>query len=173
MDAIELLLSRRSIRRYTAESVEKNITIKMIRAGCAAPSAFNQQPWEFIVIQGKNVLNDIARLHPYASMVKYAAGLIVVCANPLKDEKMLGMWPQDCAAATQNILLAAHALGLGAVWIGIYPNKDYVTLFRKICKIPIDIIPFSGISFGVPAVEKPYIDRFDDALVHWNVWRKK
>lgn len=170
MDSLELLLSRRSIRRYKQVPVEKQTMLTLIRAGMAAPSAFNQQPWEFVIIQDKTLLGKVATLHPYTSMAKYAAGFIVVCAAPKKDKRSLDMWPQDCAAATENVLLAAHSLNLGAVWIGIYPNEEYMDVFRNICGIPKDIIPFSGVCFGVADVKKSASDRFDESRIHWDSW---
>jgi nitroreductase len=170
MDNLELLLTRRSIRRYKQEPIKKQIIIKLLRAGMAAPSAFNQQPWEFVVIQDKELLKKIANLHHYASMAKYAAGCIVICANPEKDKRSLDMWPQDCAASTENVLLAAHGFGLGAVWIGIYPNDEYMNVFRNVCKIPSEMIPFSGVCFGVADAKKPSANRFDESRIHWDSW---
>ena len=170
MSKIDLLLSRRSIRRYKQELVDESVMMELVRAGMAAPSAFNQQPWEFVLVKKKEVLDEIAKHHPFASMARYAAGFIIVCGNLDLDKKNLGMWPQDCAAATENILLAAHALGLGAVWIGIYPNEEHMTVFHKICKIPDDVVPFSGVCFAIPDVQKSPADRFDEAKIHWDFW---
>jgi nitroreductase len=170
MSEIDLLLSRRSIRRYTQESVDERVMMELVKAGMAAPSAFNQQPWEFVLVKDKEVLEKIAKYHPFASMARYAAGFIIVCGNADLDKKNLKMWPQDCAAATENILLAAHALNLGAVWIGVYPNKEHMKVFRKICKIPDDIVPFSGVCFGVPARSKDPTNRFVESRIHWDFW---
>lgn len=170
MSEIDLLLSRRSIRHYKNESVDKGVMIELVKAGMAAPSAFNQQPWEFVLVKEKEVLEKIAKRHPFSSMAQYAAGFIIVCGNPGLDKRDLGMWPQDCAAATENILLAAHALNLGAVWIGVYPNKEHMTVFHKICQIPNDIVPFSGVCFGIPDTSKDSADRFDESRIHWDFW---
>lgn len=173
MEGFDLLLSRRSIRRYKQKPVEEKVMMQLVKAGMAAPSAFDQQPWKFIIINDKEILQQIADLHPFASMVRFAAGFILVCAVPVKDKKSLDMWPQDCAAATENILLAAHALNLGAVWIGVYPNKNHMNIFRKICCIPEDIIPFSGVCFGVADTKKDPSNRFKRSNVHWNRWDEK
>ncbi len=170
MNGLDVLFSRRSIRRYKEGIIENETMERLVHAGMVAPSAFNQQPWEFIIIKDKKRLNQIALHHPYASMVKYAAGFILVCAEPNKDERNLGMWCQDCSAATENILLAAHALGLGAVWIGVYPSDEYMTIFRNICDIPSDILPFSGVCVGLPSKTKPPANRFDKQMIHWNKW---
>lgn len=170
MNELDLLFSRRSIRRYKEGVIEKETMEKVVHAGMVAPSAFNQQPWQFVIINEKDRLKEIALLHPFASMAKYASGFILVCADPSRDKRDLRMWPQDCAAATQNMLLAAHALELGAVWIGIYPNKKQITLFRKLCSIPKETIPFSGVCVGIPNKSKPPADRFDKEKIHWNKW---
>lgn len=170
MSEIDLLISRRSIRRYKQEPVGKDVMMQLVKAGMAAPSAFNQQPWEFVMVNEKEVLEEIAKHHPFASMARYAAGFIIVCGNPHLDKKDLGMWTQDCAAATENILLAAHALNLGAVWIGIYPKEKHMTVFHTICNIPKDVVPFSGVCFGIPEKSKAPADRFDESKIHWNSW---
>ena len=170
MNELEIFLSRRSIRRYKQKSVDPNVMIDLVKAGMAAPSAFNQQPWEFVIVHNSELLEKIGDLHPFASMARYAAGFIVVCGLPEKDVRSLEMWPQDCAAATENILLAAHKLGLGAVWIGMYPNEKHMSIFSKICHIPKEAIPFSGVCFGIPDNEKPPADRFDESKIHWNSW---
>ncbi|HMA83196.1 MAG TPA: nitroreductase family protein [Candidatus Thermoplasmatota archaeon] len=170
MNDLDVFLSRRSIRRYKQESIEPDVMIQLVKAGMAAPSAFNQQPWEFVIVHETKLLEKIAKLHPFASMARYAAGFIIVCGLPKKDTLLLDMWPQDCAAVTENVLLAAHKIGLGAVWIGIYPNEKHMSIFKKVCHIPKEVIPFSGVCFGIPDTEKPPADRFDESRIHWNSW---
>jgi nitroreductase len=123
MDTIEAILTRRSYRKYNSNPVtEENINI-ILRAGMHAPSAGNQQPWHFVVIKERKILDKVPSVHPYAEMLKTAQAAVLVCCD-LELEKHKGMFVQDCAAATQNMLLAAHALGLGTCWLGVYPRQD-------------------------------------------------
>ena len=134
-----------------------------------APSAINAQPWHFIVITNKEILNKMTEVHTHALMAKQATIGVLVCGD-LSLEKAKGFWVQDCSAATQNILLAVHALGLGAVWTGVYPRKERVDGFKEMFDLPEDIIPFSFIPIGYPA-EKPFkADRFKKNRIHYNKW---
>ncbi|WP_342455570.1 nitroreductase family protein [Caloramator sp. Dgby_cultured_2] len=126
----------------------------------AAPPAGNEQPWEFIVVDDKNVLKRIADVHPYAKMLYEAPVAIVVCGD-LNKEKYKGFWVQDCSAATQNILLEATDKGLGAVWIGVYPDDTRVKDISNIFGIPSNVIPLSIVAVGYPAQEMQEVDRFD------------
>ena len=142
MDATDALLTRRSIRKYTKEPVSAEVIKMLLEAAMAAPSAGNQQPWHFVVIRDREILDEIPKLHPYAQMVKEAPVAIVVCGDK-RSVKYKDYWPQDCAAATQNLLLAAHANNLGAVWCGVYPNEDRVDPLRELLGIPEGVLPFS------------------------------
>jgi len=169
MDAMEAILSRRSIRRYTDKPVPEELVQQLLKAAMAAPSASNEQPWEFIVIDDRRLFNDIMNSHPYASMLSEAKLVIAVCGD-LRREKFRGYWVEDCSAATQNILVAAHALGMGAVWLGVYPREERVAAVRKILKLPDHIMPLGLISIGFPAETKPPSNRFDASRIHRNVW---
>jgi len=169
VDALEAILTRRSIRRYTAEPVADDLIKKLLEAAMYAPSAHNQQPWQFIVIQDREVLNKIPEFHPYSSMLKSAPLAILVCGDSSRFKSPY-FWPQDCAAATQNILLAARALGLGAVWMGVYPKENLMDGLRTLLNIPKEIFPFSLIAIGHPAEEKPKPERFDEQRIHYNKW---
>lgn len=166
MDAI---LNRRSIRKYTDQPIPDDIIKELLKAGMSAPSAGNQKPWHFIVINEREILDEIPKFHPYAQMVKQAKSAIVVCAD-LSLEKHPGYWVQDCSAATQNILLAAHDKGLGAVWVGLYPREERVAGMTKLLNIPENVIPLSLIPLGYPAEQKDYIERYDPDRVHYNKW---
>jgi nitroreductase len=135
----------------------------------AAPSAGNQQPWEFVVIKDKSIMNAVTEVHPYSSMIKEAELAIVVCAD-LDKEKHQGYWPQDCAAATENILIEAQHLGLGAVWLGVYPREDRVKGIKKLLDLPGSIIPLSILPIGYPAEQKEPADRFDRSRIHFDRW---
>jgi len=117
------IFERRSIRKYKKKKVEEEKIEKLLKAATAAPSAGNEQPWHFIVIRDRDKLNHLAEVHPYAKMLKEASLAIAVCAD-LDKQRHEGFWVQDCAAATQNILLEAVSLDLGAVLIGAYPNQE-------------------------------------------------
>ncbi|MFC2099129.1 nitroreductase family protein [Bacteroidota bacterium] len=166
---IDAILNRRSIRRYSGKPVDKSTIKELLIAGMYAPSARNQQPWHFIVIDDRGLLERIRNVHPYASMLSGAELAILVCGD--EDlELSKGYWSVDCAASTQNILLAAHALGLGAVWLGVYPRVERQKEIREIFDLPQNIHPFSLISVGYPAEDKPVPDRFKEERIRWNKW---
>lgn len=166
MDAI---FNRRSIRKYTDQIIPEEFIEKILRAGMAAPSANNEQPWHFIVIDDRDILNEIPKYHPYAQMLKEANRAILVCGDRTV-QKFDGYWIQDCAAATQNMLLMAHELGLGAVWLGIYPRDERVKLTKELFCIPEHITPLSLISLGFPAEKKQPSDRYKPERIHYNRW---
>lgn len=167
------IFERRSIRKYTNVPVSSGDIENLLRAAMSAPSGFNQRLWEFIIITDRDLLNAITRIHPYSQMLKEAPLAIMVCADLKKDKHAEGWasyWIQDCAAATENILIEAVHLGLGAVWISGYPREDVVTGFKKLFKLPVNIIPLSIISIGHPAEEKETPDRYDKQKIHVNKW---
>jgi nitroreductase len=167
MDAI---LNRRSIRKYKDIKVSDELVEKLLRAAMAAPSAGNEQAWEFIVLRDKNIMKKITEVHPYSSMLLNADVAIVVCGNESK-EKFKGFWVQDCSAATENILIEVQANNLGAVWLGVYPENNRVTDIQKVLNLPSSIIPLSIIPVGYPDEEKGPSDRFDKTRIHYDVWK--
>jgi nitroreductase len=169
MDALEVILSRRSIRQYTDAPVSNQHIETLLRAGMAAPSAGNQQAWEFVVIDDRALLEAIPTVHPYAQMCARAPLCLAVCADPAR-EKYAGFWVQDCSAAVQNILLAAHALGLGAVWLGIAPGGDRAQEVADLLRLPAGIEPLALIAVGHPAEMVEPDDRFDPHKTHHNGW---
>jgi nitroreductase len=169
MDAIEVILTRRSIRQYTPEPVPDAVITDLLRAAMSAPSAANQQPWEFVVITDRAIRDEIPRFHPYAAMLRQAPVAILICGN-LKRETFKGYWVQDCSAATENLLLAAHAKGLGAVWVGIYPLEDRVARLQKLLGLPAHVIPLALVPIGYPAEHVPPADRYDASRVHHDRW---
>lgn len=169
MDAMDAILTRRSIRKYTGEQVPDSIIKEMLEAAMSAPSARNQQPWQFIVIRDKNIMEQVTKIHPYSQMLKEASAAILVCGD--KDfEVTPGYWVQDCSAATQNILVAAHAKGLGAVWLGIYPREERVAGLKKLLGIPDSVTPLSLVSIGYPAEKKEPANRYNEKRVHYDKW---
>jgi len=169
MEAYEAITSRRSIRKYVAENIPTEYTKKLIKAAMAAPSAGNQQPWHFIVVTDREILDAIPKFHPYSQMLYKAPLAILICADT-DIETHPGYWVEDCSAATQNILLAAHALGLGAVWLGIYPGEERTGDIKKLFKLPASVMPLSLLSIGFPAEDKPPADRYNEERVHYNTW---
>ncbi|MCY6372061.1 nitroreductase family protein [Clostridium ganghwense] len=166
---MKAIAERRSIRKYTSEPVSDETIKELLTAGMYAPSAGNQQPWDFIVVKSKKILSKVTEVHPYSYMLKEASATIIVCGN-LEKERFKDFWIQDCSASTQNILLAAHALGLGAVWLGVYPEADRVKGIKKIFNLPEHIIPLAIISIGYPDEKKSTPERYDETNVHYEQW---
>lgn len=169
MEVIKAILSRRSIRRYSGKKIEKKIVDKIIHAGMYAPSAVNKQPWHFIVFEDKESCRAIAEVHPNAAMLNSAALGVLVCF----DEKLQhdeGYGTLDCSAATQNMLLAAHDMGLGACWIGIYPRENRMQSLQRIFNLPDHIKAFSIVSLGYSDEDKPIPERFKPERIHLEKW---
>lgn len=163
------ILLRRSIRHYTSDPVPSTMITDLLRAAMAAPSAGNEQPWQFVVINDRTILDKIPRFHPFARMLHEANTAILVCGD-LSRVIHEGFWAQDCAAATENLLLAATELKLGAVWVAVYPREERVAAFRELLEIPQDIVPFALVPVGFPDEEKEPVDRFDSRRIHYNAW---
>jgi len=169
MDAMQAILSRRSIRRYTDKPVSDEVVEQLLKSAMSAPSAGNEQPWHFVVIRDRQILNEIPKIHPYSGMLKEAPLAILICGDE-SLQKYKGYWVQDCSAATENLLIAVNALGLGGVWLGVYPIEDRVVGIRKLLGMPESVIPFALISIGYPAEQKPPADRYDESRVHHDRW---
>ncbi len=169
MELFETINTRRSIRAYTDKAVTDDSLQRILAAGMMAPSAGNEQPWEFIIIRETDTLRAISEAHPHADMAQFAQAVIIACGD--MDRVTHGeFWVQDLAAATQNMLLAAHALGLGSVWVGVYPREKRVTGIRKVVPMPERIVPFALLPVGYPAEEKASQDRFSASRVHTEKW---
>lgn len=169
MEAMDAILSRRSIREYTDQSVSDETIKELLEAAMSAPSAGNEQPWHFVVIRERQILDEIPKYHQYSHMLRNAPVAIMVCGDK-RLQKYEGYWVQDCSAATENILIAAKANDLGAVWLGVYPIADRVIALRKLLGIPEEVTPFSLISIGYPAEEKPRSGRYDASRIHHDRW---
>jgi nitroreductase len=169
MELFEAIRSRRSVRTYTDAPVPEELLLEVVTAAMYAPSAGNQQPWHFVVVTDKNLLERASIVHPYVKMAAKAPAAVLICAD-LSLEKFPGYWVQDCAAATQNLLLAAHAKGLGAVWTGIYPMQDRVEAFTKLFETPASVVPLGLIVLGYRENQPAPQDRYRPDRVHWNGW---
>ena len=164
---IDNLFARRSIRKYTGEPVTDEQVDLLLKAAMAAPSASNLKPWHFVAVTRRAVLSQLAEIHPHGKMLAEAALAICVCGDPAINERM---WDQDAAAATENILLAVVGLGLGAVWLGVYPREERMQPIRGVLGIPDDIVPFSVVSIGHPAEARPARTQYDESRVHREAW---
>lgn len=169
MDLFEAIHTRRSIRRFENKALSEGDLHKILEAGMSAPSAGNEQPWQFIVIKDKNILAEIPKISPYASMAKDAGAAILVCGDTSLEEYP-GFWVQDCSACIQNILLAVHGLGLGAVWTAIYPDEGRVANFKKLFSLPKTVVPLALIPIGYPAQKSGKSDRFKPERIHKDKW---
>jgi nitroreductase len=170
-DAISNIHNRKSVRNFTGESVSRDALDTILRAGMAAPTAVNRQPWSFIVITDRKILDELAKGLPYAKMLDKAGAAIIVCAIPDKAyEGKTEFAIIDCSCASENILLAAEALGLGAVWTAAYPDKERMDFVRKTLNIPQNIIPLNVIPVGHPTgTDKPK-DKYRQENIHWEKW---
>ena len=166
---MEAILSRRSIRKYSPQPVSEELVKELLEAAMSAPSAGNEQPWHFIVMKDRRTLDEVPKYHPYSQMVREAPLAILVCCD-LHLDRHDGMWVQDCSGATENLLIAAQAKGLGAVWLGVYPRQERITGLRNLLSIPEHVIPFALIPICYPAEHKPRANRYIISRVHENRW---
>ena len=169
MDTLEAIRTRRSIRKYQDKAVPEDLIRQVLAAAMSAPSANNAQPWQFVVISDRELLAEIPRINPYAKMAGRAPVAILVCGD-LGLEKSSGYWVVDCAAAVQNMLLAAHALGLGAVWTGVYPRDQRIEDLRRLVDVPQGVVPHSLVVLGYPAEHPRSEDRYHAERIHQNRW---
>lgn len=163
---IQNILQRKSVRDYADRAVEQEKIEVLLEAAMAAPSGKNAQPWDFIVITRRDILDEMAEKLPYAKMLKDAPVAIAVCADRTKSP----YWYVDCSAATQNILLAAEALGLGAVWTATYPYRDRMDVVKELCGLPGSYDSLCIIPIGYPARENKPKDKYDAGKIHREVY---
>ena len=168
---IDNIMTRTSVRSFTPEAVSNDTIEVLLKAGMAAPSAMNAQPWDFIVVTDRGMLDTLNVIHPYAHL-EGAPLAIVVCGNMAKaiDGPAQEFWVQDCSAASENILLAAHALGLGAVWCGVYPSEERVAPVSQALDLPEYIVPLNIITIGHPAEQPQPKDKWKAENVHYQKW---
>lgn len=159
------IFHRVSIRKYQERPVEQDKITLMLRAAMAAPSACNQQPWEFYVVTDKEKIVELSGSTPFTKPAKGAPVVFVPCYRA--DTRLLNYAEIDMSASVQNLLLEADELGLGAVWMGIAPLKMRMKKVREILRIPDNLEPFALISCGYPAEERSQQDRYEEERVHY------
>jgi len=163
---LDTIKKRRSIRQYTDQAVTDNQIRQLLEAAMAAPSGSNIQPWEFVVVKDPDVKRQLAQTHTWSSMAADAAVVFVVCGN----ERASHHWVEDASVATENLLLAVTALGLGAVWVGIHPDADREAHVRRILDIPEGIRVLCLVPVGHPAESKPPRTQYQESKVHYEKW---
>jgi len=166
-NVLDLIYKRRSVRIFSKQKVEKETLTKLLQAAMAAPSASNSRPWEFVAITDKETLKTLRSKLKYG---KYnAPAAVVVCANLriAQNESAFRFWVQDCSAATENLLIAASGLDMGAVWIGSYPKVDVMRTLRETLGIPESVFPLSLVYIGYPAEEVLPRTQYSEERVHW------
>lgn len=172
---LECILTRTSVRQYQADHTISRDTIEtLLRAAMSAPTAVNKQPWAFIAIDEREALDSLAEVLPYARMLTKAPLAIVTCGDLSKaiegEDADKGFWIQDVSAATENLLLAAHAMGLGAVWTGVYPDAERVKAVQERLGLPANVIPLAVVPVGYPTGPQKPKEKWDTANVHFNKW---
>jgi nitroreductase len=166
---MDIINNRRSIRTYKDIPVEKEKIEKLLRAAMQAPSAYNQQAWEFIVVEDKETLKKLSDMSPYSKPVEKSPLTFIVLGNKY-NMKVPECWQQDLGAATENLLLEAVELGLGGVWMAVAPIEERMSCIKAMFNLPENMVPFSVIPVGYPVDEPTFIDRYDSNKVHYEKW---
>ena len=171
-DTLKTIFSRKSVRSYKSEPVPKEKLELLIRAGMAAPTAVDKRPWEFIVVTDRTVLKQLADALPFAKMADKAAAAIIVGGDVRRQWGGMDSdyWIMDCSTATENILIAAESMGLGAVWTAVYPEDSRIRTVRQTLGIPSHIVPLNLIPLGVPTGREKPKDKYDPKKIHWDKW---
>lgn len=168
---LDLIFGRRSIRVFEPGEVDDTTITKLLEAAMAAPSAVCKDPWRFVVVRDRGTLDTLAGVLSNGQMLHKAALAIVVCGDiEAAHDRQLSYLLQDCAAAIENLLLAAHGFGLGACWLGVHPRENRISCVREILGIPPTVIPVACIALGKPGEQKPARTRFNPAYVHYEKW---
>jgi nitroreductase len=168
MNGYDAIFKRRSIRRYTPEKVPDETVKKMLQAAMAAPSAHNLKPWEFVVVRDKQTLEAMARVCKYWTMLRYADFAVAVLANMDGYPKEIGdYYVQDCAACTENMLVAAAGEGIGGVWLGCYPTQANMEGVTALLALPGNVVPITVAAFGVPDAQRSPHNEYFEKKVHF------
>ena len=171
MDFFEVVFSRTSVRSFNDRPLTSQEWDSLIRAAMAAPSAVNLQPWDFIIVEKRETLQRLTAELPYAKMTAQAGGAVLVCSTPARANQGKEEYAIiDASAACENLLLAATALGLGAVWTAVYPNPDREAAVRQILGIPADVLPLALVPVGEPKGPQHSKDKYNKAMIHRERW---
>lgn len=170
--AINNIMTRVSVREFTGEKISPAQVDTLLRAAMAAPSAINKQPWAFIVVDDDAVIAKLGEALPYSRCSNHPAVAIIPCGdlNKAIPGEMANFWINDVSAATENLLLAAHAMGLGAVWTGLHPDMNRAKMVQELLGLPEHIIPLCVVPVGVPAEHPAVKDKYNPDNIHYNAW---
>jgi nitroreductase len=171
-ETIKTIHSRKSVRHFTDKKVSKEQLETIVKAGMAAPTAMNGQPWEFYVVTERKILDELVKGLPNSQMLKQASAAIIVCGHTEKNGKIdeSQFWMLDCANASENMLLAIESMGLGGLWTALYPDNERMDFARKTLNIPQNIMPLNCIPIGYPTGEDKAKDKYNAEKIHWNIW---
>jgi nitroreductase len=172
-EILDIIMKRRSIRKFTDQSVPKEVLVQLLQAAMSAPSAVNSQPWQFVVVDEPEAMQKLRAVLVYG---KYnAPAAIIVCGSPktAKNPASTLFWVQDCSAALENILIAAAGMGLGTVWIGVYPIPTNIAQVRSVAKLPRSVTPLGVVYIGYSAENIPSRTQYDETKVHWQYYENK
>lgn len=169
--ALQFILGRRSIRVFAPGEISEETVTNLLKAAMAAPSARAADPWRFVVVRQRETLAGVAAALPFGRMLASASVGVVVCGDlDAAHDRQISYLLQDCSAATENLLLAAHSLGLGACWLGVHPREDRVAKLRGLLSLPESVIPVACVAIGRPGERKEPRTRFNAAYVHRERW---
>ena len=170
--ALDVISTRVSVRQFTGEKLNADQLDKILRAGMSAPTAVNKQPWAFVVVDDAEVLQQLSEAVKSSRIENGASHAIVVCGDMTKalEGEGRGYWVEDTSAATENMLLAAHAMGLGALWVGVYPISERVSQVSEIICVPEHITPMCIVTLGYPAEQPAVKDKYKTENIHLNRW---
>ena len=170
--AVKTILTRVSVREFTGEKISDAQIDTLLRAAMSAPSAINKQPWAFIVVNDEDLIAKLGEALPYSRCSNHPAVAIIPCGDLSKaiPGEMGAFWVNDVSAATENLLLAAHSMGLGAVWTGLHPDMNRAALVQQMLGLPEHIIPLCVVPVGVPAEQPDVKDKFRPENIHYNGW---
>lgn len=171
-EAIDNIMTRVSVREFTGEKISAEQIDTLLRAAMAAPSAINRQPWAFIVVTDETIIAQLGEALPYSRCSNHPACAIIPCGDLSKaiEGEMGAFWINDVSAATENLLLAAHAMGLGAVWTGLHPDMKRATMVQQLLGLPEHIIPLCVVPVGIPAEHPAIKDKYIPENIHYNKW---
>ncbi len=169
---LNAIQTRVSVRQFTGDKIDNEQVNTLLHCAMAAPSAINKQPWAFLVVTDEALLHQMGEAFPFSRCGNGAACAFVMCGDMTKtiEGEGQGFWINDVSAATENLLLAAHAMGLGAVWTGVYPSRERTAQVQELLGLPEYIIPMCIVPVGVPAEQPAVKQKFKEENVHYNRW---